>query len=137
MSEAKPCIMTLDPVAGIITDREDIAAYIIRQMFGNPGNTSDVYGDILVSFNELSSRYNDNLAELSNAIQNKLENIIRTYFPTDSISVQCSIVNEKDRNYNLSIRTLIKDNFGTNQPLLTDAKVKVQDGGFTINFKGA
>ena len=69
MAEQNPCILTLDPAVGIITNTQDMVAYVIRQFFGTPGRISDTYGKDIISFREIKSTYNRSLSTNSTIIK--------------------------------------------------------------------
>lgn len=132
-----PCILTLDPSIGIITNRQDIVAYIVRQFFGTPGRISDTYLTEIISFREIKSKYSTELQSICVQSQDALETTIRRMIPSEKITVECSLDKVKnDNRYNMVIRIVIEDVSGLRKPVLTTANVEVVDDVFTIKLQG-
>ena len=73
MAEQNPCILTLDPAVGIISNTQDMVAYIIRQFFGTPGRISDTYGTDIISFREIKSKYNTDIESIKTDVGKRIK----------------------------------------------------------------
>lgn len=141
MPKQYPCILTLDPAIGIITNATDMVAYTIRQFFGTPGRISDVFSsDEIISFREIKSTFNDNIDAICNKTQSALLKVLRTLIPADEIDVECNLINVYgDNRYNLRISVVIVtavNGISVREPILTTADVAIENDEFVIKMKG-
>ena len=141
MAKQYPCILTLDPSVGIITNATDMIAYTIRQFFGTPGRISDVFSsDELISFREIKSTYNNQIDAVCNKTQSALLTVLRNLIPADDIDVECKLVNNYgDNRYDLQIAVVISsvlNGLSIQEPILTTADVAIVNDEFTIRMKG-
>lgn len=141
MSKQYPCILTLDPSIGIITNASDLVAYIIRQFFGTPGRFSDTYkSSELISFREIKSTYNNQLSLICQNVEIALTSVLRNLIPSEEITVECTLSNKySDIRYDLQISVLVAsvvNGVAVKEPLLTTADVAVENDEFVIKLKG-
>jgi hypothetical protein len=107
----------------------DIAAYLIRFMFTNPGRTSEHYEDRMVSFQQLAADYESDRESLAGAVQNRLQTAMYQYFPNMGISVSVRYETIEDPYYRLIINIVDSDN----NPVMVGTKVDIQNGLISIN----
>lgn len=141
MAKQYPCILTLDPSVGIITNASDMVAYTIRQFFGTPGRISDIFkSGELISFRELKSVYNNQVTSLCNAVQSSLLSVLQRLIPADDISVECELVNKySDTRYDLQISVIVSSTINgvvIKAPVLTQADISVENDQFVVKLKG-
>ena len=74
---ATPVLLSLDSAIGIVKDKRDIASYLIRQYFSNPGKTSELFEDNLISFNKTKVLFNNNLDRLVEDVQMSINEVLR------------------------------------------------------------
>lgn len=141
MSKQYPCILTLDPSIGIITNATDMVAYTIRQFFGTPGRISDIFkSNELISFREIKSIYNNQITAICERSETALYSVLRNLIPADEISVECTLINRySDTRYDLQISVLVTsivNGIAIKEPVLTTADVAIVNDEFTIKMKG-
>lgn len=135
-----PIIPTLHSSAGILTDKADIVAYVIRHVLAQAKKTSVHLDKYKVSFRKLEAEYGANTEELRVALSRHLDNILRRYFPGGSVRIDVSSsVTNTDGVYTLEIKaTSYSEETPAGSLILTNAKVSIKDGNvFNIAFKGA
>jgi hypothetical protein len=134
----KPCIPTLDSVGRIITEPKQIAAYLLRQIFAQPADGTDMYRDHIVSFRLLHAQYGNHPDTFAEIFQDKLSVVFSRYLPNADVQVQADVPSDPSKAYTLNISILAQDSSGTNDLVLTNGLIEIgQDGQtFTINFTG-
>ena len=136
MAEQNPCILTLDPAVGIISNTQDMVAYIIRQFFGTPGRISDTYGTDIISFREIKSKYNTDIESIKTQVQSSLSSVMKRLFPTQNVEVECRLQLYSDVRYTLTINVYIESPYKVKKPVLTTANVYVENEEFKIKLFG-
>lgn len=136
MAEQNPCILTLDPAVGIITNTQDMVAYVIRQFFGTPGRISDTYGKDIISFREIKSTYNTDTESIKTQTQVLLTAVMKRLFPTQNVAVECGLELYSDIRYTLTINVYIESPYKVKKPVLTTANVYVENDEFKIKLFG-
>lgn len=136
MAEQNPCILTLDPAVGIISNTQDMVAYIIRQFFGTPGRISDTYGTDIISFREIKSKYNTDIESIKTQVQSSLSSVMKRLFPTQNVEVECGLQLYSDVRYTLTINVYIESPYKVKKPVLTTANVYVENEEFKIKLFG-
>ena len=122
---ATPVILSLNSAIGIVKDKRDIAAYIVRQYFSNPGKTSELFEEELISFNKTRVLYNNNLDRLVEDVESSLREVLKRYMPNDDISIEAKAVNIQDTSrYNIELRVYINDN-GKKELILIEGRVYI------------
>lgn len=133
-----PCIPTLDPTAKIITNDQDIVAYIIRHIIAQPAGFTDVYTNTVVSFREIEANYGSNKATLCSILESRIQDVLQRYIPAARVSVTHTQPDNETSNYNIEIRVKTPDKDGNYNLILTDAKISIKPGNiFNIVFTGA
>lgn len=131
---ATPVILSLHSSIGIIKDKRDIAAYLIRQYFSNPGKTSELFENELISFNKTKVLFNSDPTKIAEDAQMSLNSVFRKYFQYDDINVEVKAVNIVNTSrYNIEVRAYITDN-KTKELYLIDSLISNNDGVLTISF---
>ena len=137
MATQHPCILTLEPSVGIITNKQDLVAYTIRQFFGTPGRISDTYKTDIISFREIKSKYNNNIGAVAAQTEVALQRVIENLLPTEKVNVKCTLTPYKnDNRYTIEINVLARNAIGVDESILTTANVYVENGEFKIRLKG-
>ena len=92
-NEPKPAIMTLhNRSAQVLTKPADQIAYAIRWFFVNPGSTSSVNEEEMISFRKLNATAGTRPEVMAGSIQNLLTQIARRYYKTANVFVK--VVNQ-------------------------------------------
>lgn len=134
-----PIIPTLHSNVGILTEKSDIVAYVIRHILAQAKKTSVHLDNFKVSFRKLEAEYGANTEELREALSRHLDAVLYRYFPDGSVRVVVgSSATDVDGVYTLEIKAT---SYTTESPggslILTDADVSIKDGNvFNIAFKG-
>lgn len=96
MADPKPILPTLHnistPALKLLSDQ---LAYLVRWYFANPGGTSSVIEDELVSFRKINSMYGKDPATMCEMTANALERACHRY--SSDVHVTCNYVNEIKR----------------------------------------
>ncbi len=71
---------TLSSSSGYLLDVRDQVANLIRFVIMNPGGTSDLWEDYLVSFRTMASKYEHNRNQLCDNLKSSIENVLRRKF---------------------------------------------------------
>ena len=107
----------------------DVAAYLIRFMFTNPGRTSEHYENRMISFQKLMASYEHDRDALAEAVQGQLQMALYQYFPELrlSVTVHHEIVSE---NWYKLIISIVD---GNSIPVMSGTKINIQNGIITID----
>lgn len=141
----KPAVLTLDPAVGIISEKENLVAYTIRQFFATPGGYSDLFKDAVISFRDIKAKCNTDLNATCEMVKEKLSDVLSRLLPTEHLLV--SVITEpyvengktepvSDGRYTLVINIRTSTPYDTYEPILTTARVSVVNGVFTVNLVG-
>ena len=91
-SDPTPVVPTLHAMSTPSLSRPaDVATYLIGWLFRNPGGTSSVNENEMVSFRKLVAVYGNQPNELASQITNMLETCMRHYFPAAGYTVPCQV----------------------------------------------
>lgn len=72
---------TLSSASGFLTDVRDQVASLVRFIIMNPGGTSDIWEDQLISFRTLASKYESSRSNLCSQLSSKVEDLLNRKFP--------------------------------------------------------
>ena len=87
-----PAVPTLHAITTpSLTAPEDVAVYLIRMLFVNPGRTSAVNEEEMLSYRKLASKHANNPEQLAAAIGLGLTQAMRHYFPKDGYLATCTV----------------------------------------------
>ena len=134
----------------ILESTEDKVAYIIRHSLMNPGFTSDMIEDDLISFRKIEATYDNRIAEIVRSYKQKLESVLLNVLGFEvEVNIKTLKLNQDSKQnklyhtsnedavngdkYSLEVTVLYKD---TNRPILTYGKIIIGDGNIKINFDG-
>ena len=78
---------TLSSTSGYLTDVRDQVMYLLRFLIMNPGGTSDMWENHMISLRLLSSELEHNKNELCSALEKKILNILENKFADYSFDV--------------------------------------------------
>lgn len=70
---------------------EHVALSLIQFMFTNPGSSSALNEDEMISFRKLASKYNNRPEELSEKIGDALTTALARYFPDGNYIASCGV----------------------------------------------
>lgn len=132
-----PIVPTLNSAVGIISEPQEIVAYLIQMFVTNPGGVVTYMDAQMVSMRELSYAYGNVPATMAGASREQLEAAVRRIYPGQGISVE---VTPRDINgylYALSIDVSVQFN-DARRPIIVSGLVSVtEDNQFIINFKAS
>ena len=134
----------------VLESVEDKVAYIIRHSLVNPGFTSDMIEDDLLSFRKLEATYDNRIGEIVRHYKHKLElTLNRVLGFTVDVSIKTLKLNQSEKEnklyhtsnedavngdkYSLEISVLYKD---SGMPIITYGKIIIGNGNIKINFDG-
>ncbi len=119
---------------GVLKTPTDIALYLIRWTFANPGDTSSQLEGEMVSFRVLEAHYGKSPDELSSALSGALKRAMDHYFPDKyEVTVDYSESNDGTGNYSLSIDISDKDGISICRRHLIEIDA---DSNFTVHAEG-
>lgn len=131
-----PCILSLHSNVGIIKQKREVIAYLVRNYFTNPGQTSELYEPLMISFLNGSSIYGSAEA-LSQEVSGKLSRAIKRFYPDDGIRVYCTPKQNANNTYNLELKIELVDG-ATSSSIFIDQLITVDESGnIIINFTGS
>ena len=127
---ANPAIMTLTIGKDVLTSKQDIIWYLIAFSLQNPGETSSIMEDELLSFRKLNALYGRDASSFAAIYERELTNAILRYFPNDNIRVIVEVEFSKtDASYKLILSVIDDNNF-----VLNKGPVTVNGDDITIDF---
>lgn len=92
---SKPIIPTFHNAAhGSLSAPQDIALYLIRWLFANPGDTSSAFEHEMISFRKLEAEYGKTPDELARMVGQQLTDAMEAYFPNKGYQALCEKVVE-------------------------------------------
>ena len=87
-----PVVPTLHAISSpSLTKPEDIAIYLIRMLFVNPGRTSAFNEEEMISYRKLAAEYGTDPDRLASEIARQLTLAMGHYFPTGGYLAQCTV----------------------------------------------
>lgn len=123
--------LTLGP-SQILTNPQDIILYILRSVFLNPGDTSSMIENEIISFRKLEATYGKNGHELATKLSSELNTVFGRYFSGTGIVADVTYTSLGDGKYALGIE--VRDEFGNLK--LIRGKVDVIDiNELVLNFE--
>lgn len=82
---AKPFVPALSSDLGIITNRQEITATLVRWVLLNPGFLTTTSRDEVVSFRELAGRYGHDRNLLCDKLSAVMIQLLQRHFPNDTV----------------------------------------------------
>ena len=134
-----PIIPTLDRASNrVLSDPADVIAYLVKFFFTNPGNISEPFANLQVSFRKLNATFGSNAKQMVDQTTIQLQTVINRYYPDGRFLVNVTALNETTPNYTL--RVGIVDRNGTpvmvaSTTINEDGTVNIQDGILQITPK--
>lgn len=119
--------LSIGPIQQLTSDQDKIA-YIIKFALYNPGATSSMFEEELVSFRKLEAKYGEDGARLAQELGQKLSDVIFRYFG-NKYGVDVSNYDVDVGKFGIAINVI--DN--VNQSVLIRTKVDVVDEN-TLNI---
>jgi hypothetical protein len=95
--------------AGILTDKRERAAYIIKQFVYNPGNISNYFEDELASLRLLAAYHGYKKENMIDYVKRILVGIFNYQYPDDQIEVEVTARNINEIRYAVNIQVKITD----------------------------
>ncbi len=133
----------LSSTEGYLVDVRDQVIHLIRFLIMNPGGTSDLWEQDLISFRTLSSKYENSRNQLASALEQQITSVLERKFKDYSFDVECgtSDYNENDSNaesdvrYAVSISVLINNSNGQTAAIVDGAiHVDKSTNQITVQF---
>lgn len=118
---------TLSSVSGYLVDIRDQVSNLIRFMIMNPGGTSDLWEDNLISFRYIASREESDRSYLCNTLKTTISNILKRKFTDYTFDVDFYSENysaEDDGRYTVLFNINIS-NSNTNTSAIVSGAIKV------------
>lgn len=118
---------TLSSVSGYLVDIRDQVSNLIRFMIMNPGGTSDLWEDNLISFRYIASREESDRSYLCNTLKTTISNILTRKFTDYTFDVDFYSENyssEDDGRYTVLFNINIS-NSNTNTSAIVSGAIKV------------
>jgi len=116
----------------ILDDKESIMLYLIAHSLQNPGFTSSLFENELVSLRSIMAKYGDNTDGIVNAYQSSMQRVINTYFPEDrfSVVVQKTVVDDITVSLNIDIKTVDGSFLSRNKITVVGDNISINYGAF-------
>lgn len=118
---------TLSSVSGYLIDIRDQVSNLIRFMIMNPGGTSDLWEDNLISFRYIASREEADRSYLCDTLKTTISNILKQKFADYTFDVDFYSENhssEDDGRYTVLFNINI-NNSNTNASAIVSGAIKV------------
>lgn len=96
---------TLSSASGFLTDVRDQVASLVRFIIMNPGGTSDIWEDQMISFRTLASKYESSRSNLCSQLSSKVEDLLNRKFPDYAFDVNFTT---EDYNEDDNVRYTVK-----------------------------
>ena len=96
---------TLSSASGFLTDVRDQVASLVRFIIMNPGGTSDIWEDQLISFRTLASKYESSRSNLCSQLSSKVEDLLNRKVPDYAFDVNFTA---EDYNEDDNVRYTVK-----------------------------
>ena len=96
---------TLSSASGFLTDVRDQVASLVRFIIMNPGGTSDIWEDQMISFRTLASKYESSRSNLCSQLSSKVEDLLNRKFPDYAFDVNFTA---EDYNEDDNVRYTVK-----------------------------
>jgi hypothetical protein len=132
----------LSSTEGYLVDVRDQVIHLIRFLIMNPGGTSDIWEQDLISFRTLSSKYENSRSQLAHALEQQINNVLTRKFKDYSFDVECGTedynddgTDDNDVRYAVSISVLINNSSGQTAAIVDGAiKVDKSTNQITVQF---
>ena len=133
----------LSSTEGYLVDIRDQVIHLIRFLIMNPGGTSDLWEQDLISFRTLSSKYENSRSQLASILEQKITAVLERKFKDYSFDVDCetsdydenSTVAESDVRYTVGISVLINTTSGQTAAIVDGAiHVDKSTNQITVQF---
>ena len=132
---------TLSSASGFLTDVRDQVASLVRFVIMNPGGTSDLCEDRLISFRYLSSKFEGNRTQLCSELSSKITSLLEYKFPDYAFDVNFTSEDyskENDVRYTVKFSIIIDsiNGVGGKRAALVDGDIKVDKAtnNIELNF---
>lgn len=126
-----PIVPTLEGL-GILSDPQDILAYVLRWYVTVPKSISDSTPDHIISIADSTSRYQNNPTRLVEAVRNDLMGVYTRYFGPGSSTIDISVNDHGNGTYDIIIQ-IAAIVAGKSHTLGSNVTVG-QDGAITLKF---
>lgn len=112
----------------VINTDSDIAAYILKFLFWNPGSTSNQLEEYLVSMRKLAATYAENINTFPAQLERKLNDVLHNYNTQWNSEVTVTDRNDEALTYGLNIRITN----GLGELLINTKSLCIKNGLLTI-----
>jgi hypothetical protein len=104
MLELPPVTPILENTSNdLLEEQEAVLWQIVRFALENPGETSELFENELISFRKLQATFGNDREGLAAAFQQAIQIVITQYYPNDSISVSVETEDRSELSYALQI----------------------------------
>lgn len=135
MSNMTPIIPTLHAVVGVISNPQEVIAYLVRHFVTNPGGTSSTVEEETLSIQKLASYYGNDKNTMAGAAQEQLSTAISRFYPGQGINVDVVPTDIDGYRYGLTIDIGVTFN-DERKPILVSGIIKItNENEFIINFQ--
>lgn len=142
-ANARAFIPVLSSAMGIVTDRQEITATLMRYILLNPGFISSTHEDEIVSFRVLAGKYGHDRDALCTALTDNISRVLRQYFPNDTVHALFTAEDYDtsepgDGRYGIKFDITYTTAAGVLVPGISNGQFTVTDDGvININYHGA
>lgn len=122
---------TLSSASGFLTDVRDQVASLVRFIIMNPGGTSDLWEDQLISFRYIAAKSEGNRARLCSELASAVNRLLEHKFPDYVFDVNFTSENyskENDVRYTVKFSIIIDSING-----VTDRRAALVDGDIKVD----
>lgn len=121
---------TLSSTSGYLTDVRDQVMYLLKFLIMNPGGTSDMWEDHMISLRLLSSELEHNKNELCSSLEKKIHNILENKFADYSFDV---LIQPKEYDGSSDTRYTISFSVSIKAPDMNDFESAFIIGDITVD----
>ena len=130
----------LSSSAGYQADIHDQVQHLVAFMIYNPGNTSDLWENQLLSFRLLAAQFQHNREDLAHEVSTRLQNVCKKRFKDFGFDVRCETYDaeegDDDGRYTLSISVMYTPpGASTSYSGLVSGKIFVTEKPYEIQLK--
>lgn len=114
----------------LIESKEGKLWHILTHSLRNPGFTSDIAEDEMISFRELEARFGNTPDILKEHYRQALGTVVKRHYPDDNIDVYVEIADLAENTYTLQVGFID----GQGNPLLTTRPITITEEGIDIDL---
>ena len=132
MSEISSCLPVLSTTIPYLTTRSDVGAALTKFLLLNPGRTSDMYEEFLLSFRTIASEFGQDRSGICQELQSRMYQALHRYFPdenivTDFTTSDYDTTREGDPRYRVNFNVYFNNDNGTITPSIVSGYFNIAD----------